>query len=329
MGLKVIEVREPFHLNKTSEVTEGDMEGKIYGKGKYILLPASSPYSYMVINKTTKSSGAYVLETNNGFFYAVRRNPQVSMLTKEIGFSVRAKNVNVKYLKRITPERVAIYQSYRPVMQEGWIRLIFDRFGFKYRTVHNDFIRSGALSKEVDVLIIPDLSGSLLLNGRNDVPARYKGGIGEDGALEIEKFVLNGGTIISIGRSSLWAIERFHLNIKDAREKGKRKFSAPGSILVADVNQNSPISRGYEAKAPFFYDEQPVFELKEGTSILNLPYYDAVISGITFNEDIVVGKSLLCEVKRGKGKILLYGFRVVNKAQSVGTFNFLLNALYK
>ncbi len=329
MGIKVIEVRERLNLKKTEKVTREDLKGKIYGRGKYLLLPASSPYSYMVINKSPGSSSAYLLRTNYGVFYAVKRTPQVSRLIKELGFSVRAGNLRVKHLKRITPARIAIYQSYRPIMQEGWIRLILDRFGLKYKTVHNDFIRSGALAREADVLIIPDLSGKLLLDGRKDVPEKYRGGIGEDGALEIEKFVLNGGTLITIGRSTLWAIKRFHLDIKDGRKKDKRKFSSPGSILVVDVNQNSPISRGYEVKALVFYDEQPVFKLKEGTSILTLPYYDAVISGITFNEDIAEGKSLLCEVKRGKGKILLYGFKVVNRAQSVGTFNFLLNALYK
>lgn len=328
MGIKVVEVRSPITLKKTRKVKENHLKGKIYGNGKYLLLPASSPYSYLVINKLIGNEGIPVLKTWRGTFYVIKNNPSTMRLVKELGFSARAANVNVKHMERIFPKRVAIYQSYRPVMQEGWIRFVFDKFGIKYRVVHNDFIRSGALSKEVDVLIIPDLSGSILLDGRKDVPERYSGGIGEDGALEIENFILNGGVLITIGRSSLWAIKRFHLKIKDAREKNKRKFSSPGSLFVVNVNNKSSLSRGYGNKAVVFYDEQPVFDVKEGRSILTLPYYNPVISGITFNDDIVAGKSLLCEAKRGKGKILLYGFKVVNRAQSVGTFNLLLNALY-
>ena len=329
MGVRVVEAREPLRLNKTSEITEKDLSGRIMGTGKHILLPASSPYSFMVINKAAKTSGTYIVRDKGEEFYAVRKTPQVSSLVRELGFSVKTANLRVDGLKMLLPRKVAIYQSYRPVMQEGWIRFVFDKFGVKYKTVHNDFIRSGALSKEVDVLIIPDLSGHLLIEGREDVPLKYQGGIKEDGALEIEKFVLNGGTLITIGRSALWAMRRFHLKVKDGRTFGKRKFSSPGSILVAEVNQISSISRGYGPRALVFYDEQPIFECKEGTPILTLPYYDATISGITFNEDIAEGKNILCEVKRGKGKIFLYGFKVVNRAQSVGSFNFLLNALYR
>jgi len=330
MGVKVIEAREKFSV-KTSIVENPEaLQGKIYGEGNYILLPSSSPYSYKVINEVLKRGiGAYKYTKGEGIFYCVRKTPFTSKMVKKLGLVAKAEKINKNNLKPLRHMRTVIYQSYRPIMQEGWIRYVFDKLGVNYRVAHNDFIRSGALLKEADVLIIPDIFSSALLYGRDDVPERYKGGIGEDGALQIENFVYSGGMLIALGRSTLWAIERFHIKAMDAREKDKRKFSSPGSLLIVEVNKRSPLARGFQRNAIVFYDEQPVFDAKEGLSVLTFPFYDPIISGIAFNNDIVRGKSVLLEVKRGKGKIFLYGFKVVNRGQSVGTFNFLLNALYQ
>ncbi len=329
MGVKTVEVREKFSYKGRLLDFKSLPEGRIYGKGKYIFLKLSSPYAFKVLNCGLKRGvEAYFVKTAGEDGVLLGRIRECEQLAVKLGLDVRRTSQKTGRLSRIRPLRIAIYQPYFPVHSEGWTRFVLDKFGFKYRVVHNDFIRAGDLKRSIDVLIIPDIPPQRLLDGRNDVPADYRGGIGEDGSLAIEEFVLAGGKLVTYGRASLWAIQRFGLKVKDSRNKGKEKFSSPGSLLVVNVNGKSELSRGYGNKAIVFYDEQPVFEVKEGISVLTLPSYYPVISGIAFNSQIVAGKSLLVEVKRGKGKVFLYGFKVVNRAQSLSTFNFLFNALF-
>ena len=40
-------------------------------------------------------------------------------------------------------------------MDEGWTRLVLEKFGFKYLTLHDAEIRAGDLNDRIDTLLIP------------------------------------------------------------------------------------------------------------------------------------------------------------------------------
>jgi len=46
-------------------------------------------------------------------------------------------------------------------------------------------------------------------------------------------------------------------------------------------------------------------------------------------EELIRNKAAVMEVTYGKGKIVLFGFNVVNRAQSYATFKLLFNAILK
>ena len=62
--------------------------------------------------------------------------------------------------------------------------------------------------------------------------------------------------------------------------------------------------------------------------VVNLARRDLLASGWLSGERSVLGKSILVDAAYGKGRVLLYGFRVQHRGQPFGTFKLLLNALY-
>ncbi len=324
MGVRVVEIREKFDFK--GRKIEKARVGRSSGRGGWFRLPVRSPYSFKIVNAALDRGREVFYLKGGRDWFVFRKDKKLLRQAVELGLCpelFEARPVRVRRVRRL---RIAVYQPYRPVHSEGWTRYVLDKFGFPYRVVHNDFIRAGDLRSRVDVIIIPDIPEKLLVEGRRDVPPVYQGGIGEDGSLALEEFVLRGGRLLLYGRAGLWAIPRFNLKVKNVR-KNKKSFSSPGSLLVVDVSRASSLARGYGRKAVVFYQQNPLYEVKEGTAVLRLPSYYPVLSGIAFNYEKGKGKALLVEVRRGEGKVILYGFKVVNRAQSVATFPFLFNAL--
>jgi len=90
------------------------------------------------------------------------------------------------------------------------------------------------------------------------------------------------------------------------------------------------------------FNESPVFTInsekersaaKESSS-LNLkvvaryPESNPFMSGFLKGEKVFYNKLALVEVSYGKGKIIIFGFRPQNRAQTQGTFKLLFNSLY-
>ncbi len=69
---------------------------------------------------------------------------------------------------------------------------------FPFSTIHNADIRVGSLRDRFDCIILPSLSAQSILNGRSDkdVAPPYAGGIGPDGAMALERFAQQGGTLV-------------------------------------------------------------------------------------------------------------------------------------
>ena len=58
------------------------------------------------------------------------------------------------------------------------------------------------------------------------------------------------------------------------------------------------------------------------------PNESPLISGWMIGDKYIKGKTAVMDVPFGKGKIILFGFNVVNRAQAYSTFKLLFNAIY-
>jgi hypothetical protein len=61
--------------------------------------------------------------------------------------------------------------------------------------------------------------------------------------------------------------------------------------------------------------------------VARFPEDDILLSGWLFGEDVLVRKAAVVDIQKKKGHIILIGFPCQHRAQSQGTYKFLLNAL--
>jgi len=188
-------------------------------------------------------------------------------------------------------------------------------------------------------IIFPDQGTNQLLNGyRNGrMPSKYTGGLGKKGVENLRRFVQEGGTLVFLNRSSNFAIEQFKLPVRNIARNWKQKdFFIPGSILRTELDTSHPIADGMPAQSIAWFERSPVFEIIADPSAITraraLATYpkdpkDVLLSGWALGKEKIAGKAALVEVRIGKGKIILFGFRPQYRGQSIATFPLLFNSI--
>jgi hypothetical protein len=208
-----------------------------------------------------------------------------------------------------------------------------------YRTVHDAEIRAGDLRARYDVIVLPDVSASSIVEGRRPgtVPSEYAGGLGDAGTGAIRAFVRAGGTLVCIDSSSEFAIEELGLPIQDVRPTGREQrsgdaFYAPGSILAIEIDPHHPVGYGMPERTIAYYSHSPLFEVHEDardvTIVARYPEAGQLLSGYALHPEYLSGKAALVEARYGSGRAVLFGFRPQYRGQPHETFKILFNAIY-
>lgn len=243
--------------------------------------------------------------------------------------------------------RVGLYKNYYPAPDEGWTRWMFDQYKFAYKSVADQQLRLGNLRKDLDVIIIPDQSVSGLKYG---LPGKSKngidddeytsgifsddiaGGMGQAGIKALRDFVEAGGTIITFNRASNFIISELNLPIRNVlKDVSAKKFFCPGSILRIDLNETSKLSYGMEKSSIAWFENSPAFEVTDPARAKIIASYPAsrnsLLSGWISGDNLIRGKGALVEVKVGKGRVVLFGFRPQYRGQTIATLPLLFNAI--
>ncbi|MGE3520686.1 MAG: M14 family zinc carboxypeptidase, partial [Vicinamibacterales bacterium] len=122
--------------------------------------------------------------------------------------------------------RVAIYAPWSGGnMDEGWTRWVLEQYEFRYTTIHNAEIRAGNLRRRFDAIILADQLPREIVDGTPGVLTRpeYRGGIGDTGVESLQRFVLEGGTLIALGASSNLIVDRFPVPVRDQKRALRRE----------------------------------------------------------------------------------------------------------
>ena len=239
---------------------------------------------------------------------------------------------------KIRAPRVGMYQPWGGGnMDEGWTRWVLEQYGFRPTTLHNDAIRAGGLNDKYDVIILADQNPQQTINGASGANVRpeYRGGIGTEGGAALKKFVGGGGTLVTLGAASDFAIQNFPVPVQNAKRGLTRdEHFAPGTVLRIEVDTKQPIGYGMAASTYGFYNNSPFFNLVEGfasqrtTVIARYPNTSVVASGWLKGEELMTGRAAVVTVDLNPGRIVLFGLRPQHRAQTHATFPMLFNALY-
>jgi hypothetical protein len=253
---------------------------------------------------------------------------------------------------RLRQPRIALWDRYGGSMPSGWTRWIMEQFEFPFKVVYPKELDGGNLKKKYDVIVfvtgaIPSGSGrGGQWGGGSDresgIPAEFQQMLGnvsaETTVPKLREFLEAGGTIITVGSSTSLAQ---HLGLpvgnKLVDERGRPlprdNYYVPGSVLQARVDNTQPLAFGMDPRVDLFFDNSPVFTLESGAEAAGLKrisWFDnkePLRSGWAWGQHLLEGGTAVIEAPVGKGKLLLFGPEILNRAQPHGTFKFFFNGV--
>jgi hypothetical protein len=352
-------------LKRVEKVTPpaGEVIGS--GRGAYILGHESNA-SLIAVNRLMKE-GAKVSWAKKNFSVKGKSYPVGTIIVSSQGVTYNkireiAKELSLKFIAtdsmpkvqslHLKPIRIGLYRSWVANMDEGYTRWVLEQYEFPFENLYDADIKAGDLLKRCNVIILPsrpnarpmsrmygeERSSRIILHGYAPgvVPPQYVGGITELGADNLRQFVEEGGTLVSLGTSCLFAINQFNLPVKDGVLGLEHKeFSCPGSQIKIVSDINHPVAYGMEESCAGYFWNNSVFDLEPVAEGLEQPKIitrygenGLLMSGRLIGEKHMRGKAAIVEVPYGKGKIILHGFRVKFRGWTHSTFKLFFNSLY-
>ncbi|HXI90546.1 MAG TPA: hypothetical protein VNO24_11080, partial [Blastocatellia bacterium] len=197
----------------------------------------------------------------------------------------------------------------------------------------------GDLRARFDCIIIPAQSSQQIVNGlsKDRYPSDVAGGLGQAGVDTLKKFVEDGGTIITLNEASQFAIDKLGVPVKNVLEGvPSKEFYCPGSILKIKLDTTSPLTRGAPLlestrdESIAWVEGSLAFETTSPDARVIARFADAnelLLSGWLLGGEKLANKAAIVEVKRGKGRIVMFAFRPQYRGQSIATLPFLFNAI--
>ncbi|HUK36389.1 MAG TPA: hypothetical protein VLV86_20875, partial [Vicinamibacterales bacterium] len=194
-------------------------------------------------------------------------------------------------------------------------------------------VRTGGLRARFDAIVLPSASSQSLTQGMaaDEAPAPYAGGLGDDGLQALDAFVRGGGTLICLDEATELAIDLFKLPIKDVGREAGDKLLAPGTIVHIDVDQQDPLGYGLPARTSGVFTSSAAYDVGPAPTVRTAVRYarqDLLVSGLLSGAEVIQGKPAVVSASVGSGRVVLLGFRVQHRAQSLATFRLLFNAIF-
>ena len=350
MGVRAVQVDKPFE----AELTIGRVErprGRLGGSGRlgWAISPRSN-WSLLAVTRLMSSgfnvhrlveehdnllAGSFVFPQQDGLDAVLRT------VAEEVGVDITGLDAPVELQTwPFELPRIGVYQSWRPTIDEGWVRWIFEEYDLPYVTLHDNDVRQGCLRERFDTIVLPQQKPEDVINGnpeknqyKEPYPPEYVGGLGQLGLDALREFVEAGGTLVAIDSACEVAIKQLYLPVRNVVEGlPEEEFYCPGSLLRVLIDPKHPLGFGLRRNEVALFMKSPVFELgsgSNGTVVGSFPLYEPNLSGWILGSDKLAGKGALVEVPLGTGRVVLIGFRAQFRAQARGTYKVLFNAVLR
>ncbi len=320
--------------------------------------------AYYAIN-TLLAMGVDVYKNKDQYFIQTNVNSKklqetIESLSVEKGIifnavATKPSNMNDKIL----PQRIALWDKYGGSMSSGWVRWIFEKYHFPFQLIYAKEIDANHLKEKYDVIVfVEGAIPSLKLEAGNgyeekepkpeDIPEIYHATLGkitaEKSIPALQKFLQEGGTIVTIGSSANLA---YHLNLpvrnalvemvagKEKTLPGE-KFYIPGSVMQVTLDNDYKANWGMNKNADVYFSASPVFKLLPDAiarkEVVPLAWYASdktLRSGWAFGQSYLQDGVAAFEAKVGNGKLWVYGPEITFRGQTHSTYKMLFNQLYK
>jgi hypothetical protein len=286
--------------------------------------------------------------------FIVRGTPSdLADVASTTGVDFQALDTPAAGARDIERRRVAMYQRYGGGnMDEGWTRLVLEQFDFPYTSLKDAEIQAGNLNANYDVIVFPHDSYGAIVGadgpgggraggggrggGRGgNTPPDYRSGIGPAGVRAILDFVEAGGTVVTLGGASDFAIRAFGLGVRNALTGlDSNEFFCPGSTLHIDVDSSDPLAYGMPQSALALFYSSPAFVItaQDGYDYDRVVTYaerNILRSGWLIGEEHLSRRAAVVTANVGEGQVVLLGIRAQHRAQTHGTYKLLFNALIR
>lgn len=263
--------------------------------------------------------------------------------------------------------RLALYSLWGNTQEVGWVRHAFDKFEIPYDLIYKERVKKGDLRSAYDVIILPMQGGSgkrivfdIESRGR---PIEYRkseqfqflgaygesdditGGMGLEGVTEFEKFVKEGGVLVTLGTASYFPAD-FGLAPRVDASRTSAQFYAPGPIIEAEIlKPEHPIFYGYDRKTiPVRWANGPLLSIQTDVNpfadppagppptpdsvLMRYPGGDDhVLSGLMRGAAEIRNRPAIVDQRSGKGRVILFAGNPCYRWQNFGEFNMLFNTV--
>ena len=284
--------------------------------------------------------------------------------------------------------RLGLWVPWADTDSIGWIRYSLDQRKIPYTYVRDEDIRAGNLHEKFDVLLYGhvDLELAEQIQGLPKVwgPMPYKktaqtpsfgtpaesdditGGIGFEGLGQIQKFVENGGLLVTLGSGTMLAIEgglirgvrRDSGGVPRSTQGGGADSSAaaqqaitrtPGAhVRVTFDRPDHPIAYGYSPRTYVFRQNFALYSIPRRwlrmaycTTCLDGPADNTevvmewgdkegapfVVSGQSWGERNLIGRPAILDVPVGTGHVVAFNFNPMHRDMNRGDQRMLWNVI--
>lgn len=351
MGVRVDSVNSEVNGDFRIVASQIELKGKVISGGLAYVFDGRLNDSFKAVNLLlNKKISVQRVERGNSelgagdFIVAGGKEAFLKEVAERTGVDFRPlPNVPKEGLHRVKRMRTGMYQRYwGGNMDEGWTRLLLEKFAFPYKSLMDAEIKNGNLNEKYEVIILPHdstgmITGEIPERYRryvSNVPSEYKSGIGKEGVKALKSFVEKGGTLITLGEACSFAIDKFGLNVSNALSNlNSKEFFCPGSTLRVEFDNSHPLAYGMPSEGFVLFWSNQAFEIIPGEhneryrTIVRYLEKDILQSGWLIGEEHISRKAAMVSAEFGKGKVILIGFRTQHRCQTHGTFKLLFNAL--
>jgi hypothetical protein len=364
----------------------GAAEGKVNGAGPVYLMKDTgqeallalrsrlAAFKVEIAEKPFKSgttdypAGSWILADQKGLADSLKK----ASAELSLDFDSAAAGPDVARHESKLP-RLAVWHTWADTESTGWVRLVLDREKVPYTYIRDEEIRAGRLRERFDVIVFPHnylgLQDQILGIDKKWSPMPYAktkefpslgvpdasdditGGIGWAGMANLEKYLADGGLLVTLGNGSALPLEGGL--VRDVYRKGS--VYTPGSELrVKFVRPGHPLAYGYPETTMVFRSMLPVYEIAqsergdvvlqwgtklrsedreepaEGAKPKDVAKKDEpkmLVSGAIKNDDEFEGRPAVFDIPAGKGRVLAFNFEVIHRDFDRSDFRLLWNAL--